>query len=193
MLAGTMVVGEAVATTRTGEPLLEAAVREHARLVYRVAYSILRNHHDAEDATQETFVRALQHVRKLGEIDDIRAWLARIVSRIAVDRRPKPSQLAIDDLGEANGGLEASEIRADEVVLGAQLCALLKPIIAALPAKLRGPLVLSTIEELSPRDVTRVVGINQAAVRSRRFRARQILRAKLALRLEGRHGTWRTD
>ena len=188
MVAETMVVGEAMAT-RTGEQLLEAAVREQARLVYRVAYSILRNHHDAEDATQETFVRALRHVSKLGEIDDIRAWLARIAWRIAVDRRPKLSQLAFDGLGEANRTLQASEIRADEVVLGAQLCALLEPIIAALPAKLQGPLVLSTIEELSPKDVARVLGINQAAVRSRLFRARQILRTKLALRLEGRYGT----
>ncbi len=84
MVAGTMVVG-GVAATRAGEQLLEAAVREHARLVYRVTYSILRNHHDAEDATQETFVRALRYRTKLGEIDDIRAWLARIAWRVAVD------------------------------------------------------------------------------------------------------------
>src|SRR5258708_14447008 len=47
------------------EDALEAAVREHARLVYRIAYSVLRNHHDAEDATQETFVRVLRYARKL--------------------------------------------------------------------------------------------------------------------------------
>ncbi len=44
---------------------LELAVREHARLVYRVAYSVLRDHHDAEDATQETFLRVLRYRRKL--------------------------------------------------------------------------------------------------------------------------------
>jgi DNA-directed RNA polymerase specialized sigma24 family protein len=74
-------------------------------------------------------------------------------------------------------------------VLGTQLSLLLEPMIAALPAKLRDPLVLSTIEELSPRDIARVLGIGEAAVRSRLFWARQILREKLALRLEGRHGT----
>jgi len=42
------------------EDVLESAVREHAKLVYRIAYSVLRNHHDAEDATQETFVRVLR-------------------------------------------------------------------------------------------------------------------------------------
>ena len=38
---------------------LEAVVRQHARFVYQVAYLLLRNHHDAEDSTQETFMRAL--------------------------------------------------------------------------------------------------------------------------------------
>jgi RNA polymerase sigma-70 factor (ECF subfamily) len=41
----------------TNEDVLEAIVHEHARLVYRIAYLVLRNHHDAEDATQETFLR----------------------------------------------------------------------------------------------------------------------------------------
>lgn len=189
VVAATMVVGEAVATTRTSQEPLESAVRDHARLVYRVAYSILRNHQDAEDAVQETFVRALRHAKNLGEIQDVQAWLARIAWRIAVNRRPKTFQVALGDLEQASQELPSSEIRADEVVLGTQLSLLLEPMIAALPAKLRDPLVLSTIEELSPRDIARVLGIGEAAVRSRLFRARQILREKLALRLEGRHGT----
>ena len=52
--------------------------------------------------------------------------------------------------------------------------------IAALPEKLRQPLILSTIEEMSPREVAATLGIDEAAVRSRVFRARQILREKLA-------------
>src|SRR5215468_2316955 len=51
--------------TATNEDALEAAVREHTRLVYRIAYSVSRNHHDAEDATQETFMRVLRYRRKL--------------------------------------------------------------------------------------------------------------------------------
>jgi RNA polymerase sigma-70 factor (ECF subfamily) len=189
VVAATVVVGEAVATTRTSQEALESAVRDHARLVYRVAYSSLRNPHDAEDAVQETFVRALRHVKNLGEIQDVQAWLARIAWRIAVNRRPKTFQVALGDLEQASKELRSSEIRADEVVLGTQLSLLLEPMIAALPDKLRDPLVLSTIEELSPRDIARVLGIGEAPVRSRLFRARQILREKLAVRLEGRHGT----
>jgi hypothetical protein len=50
---------------RTEDDQLELAVREHARLVYRVAYSVLRDHHDAEDATQETFLRVLRYRQRL--------------------------------------------------------------------------------------------------------------------------------
>ena len=193
MAAATMVADEAAARVRTDEELLEAAVREHARLVFRIAYSILRNHHDAEDATQETFARATRHLRKLREIDDLRAWLARVVWRIAVDRRPKTMQIALDELEQSSGELRSEQVAADDLVLGEQLQHLLEPMIASLPVKLRDPLTLSTVEELSPRDISQVLGINEAAVRSRLFRARQILKEKLAGRLTGRlgerHGT----
>jgi len=56
-------------------------------------------------------------------------------------------------------------------------------LIAALPAKLRDPLVLSALEEMSPREVAETLGINEAAVRSRVFRARQMLKEKLAQRM----------
>ena len=59
---------------------LDNTVSAHARFVYRVAYSVLRNHHDAEDAAQETFVRVLKHARELPEVRDRRLWLARLPS-----------------------------------------------------------------------------------------------------------------
>jgi RNA polymerase sigma-70 factor, ECF subfamily len=179
--AGTMLADEAL--RQTGEQLLEGAVHDHLRLIYHVAYSIVRNHHDAEDVTQETFMRALRHVGKLDEIKDMRAWLARIAWRIAVDRKPSSRHVNMDDLEERGEEARSPAVPADEVVLENQLRAMLEPMIASLPMKLRGPLVLSTIEELSPRDVAAMLGINEAVVRSRLFRARTILREKLAARL----------
>src|SRR5262245_49972394 len=68
------------------EDKLESLVREHAGLVFRVAYSVLRDHHDAEDAAQETFLRVLRHRSELGGIREPRAWLARIAFRIALNK-----------------------------------------------------------------------------------------------------------
>src|SRR3954469_24131439 len=81
----------------TNEDAIEAAVREHARLVYRIAYSILRNHHDAEDATQETFVRVMRYRRKLEGVRDPKSWLARIAWRVAVERGKKRPEISLTD------------------------------------------------------------------------------------------------
>jgi RNA polymerase sigma-70 factor (ECF subfamily) len=162
---------------------LEALVREHSRLVYRIAYAVLRAHHDAEDATQETFMRVLRYNSKLAAVDDPKTWLARIAWRVAVDRsrqRSRTREIPLEDPEQPLAEAASSDAPADQTVHGAELGAALEKMIAALPEKLRGPLILSTIEEMSPREVAATLGINEAAVRSRVFRARQILREKLA-------------
>jgi RNA polymerase sigma-70 factor, ECF subfamily len=169
---------------RTNEAI-EALVRQHSRLVYRIAYAVLRSHHDAEDATQETFLRVLRYSAKLADVDDPKTWLARIAWRVAGDRgkrRGRTREIALDDPQNPMAEVASSDAAADSVVHGAQIGSALEKLIAALPDKLRQPLILSTIEEMSPREVAATLGINEAAVRSRVFRARQILREKLAPR-----------
>jgi RNA polymerase sigma-70 factor (ECF subfamily) len=157
--------------------------------VYRIAYSVLRDHHDAEDATQETFLRVLRYRRKLAGIRDPRTWLARIAWRVAVGRRRKPAEASLDDLDQVVSEIRSSAASADEVLLSAEMSRFLGSLIAALPAKLRDPITLSTIDDMSPADIAKVLGIGEAAVRSRLFRARQILREKMTALLEDKHGT----
>jgi len=168
------------------DEVLEGLVREHARLVYRIAYAALRHHHDAEDATQETFLRVLRYSSKLDAVEDPKTWLARIAWRVAVDRNKqhgRRGEIPLGDPGQPPMEVASSETAADDTVHGAQVSAVLEKLIAALPEKLRQPLILSTIDEMSPREVAAVLGINEAAVRSRVFRARQILKEKLAQRM----------
>lgn len=170
---------------RTDE-MLEALVREHSRFVYRIAYAVLRNHPDAEDATQETFVRVLRYSAKLVAVEEPKTWLARIAWRVAIDRgkqRGRRQEVALEDPERPVAEVASSDSRADDLLQGAQIGAVLDRLIAALPEKLREPLILSTVEEMSPRDVAATLGVNEAAVRSRIFRARQILKEKLAQRV----------
>src|SRR5580658_8072332 len=84
----------------TNNAVLEALIREHSRLVYRIAYAVLRRHHDAEDATQETFLRVLRYSRKLAGVADHKTWLARIAWRVAVERnkqRGRKREMPLDD------------------------------------------------------------------------------------------------
>ena len=189
VVAGPVILSEAMAMAQVAENVLEAMVREHARLVYRVAYSVLRNHHDAEDVTQETFARVLRYGKKAGEVRDQKTWLARIAWRVAVDRRKKVSEISLDDATSKVFGLRASIASAEEVVLGSEMSRLLEALITALPEQLRDPLTLSTVQEMSANDIAEVLRIKPAVVRSRLFRAREILREKLAALLRGKYGT----
>ena len=63
---------------------IEALVREHSRLVFRIAYSVVRNHADAEDVVQEVFLRVAKHGG--AGITDPKAWISRIAWRASVDR-----------------------------------------------------------------------------------------------------------
>ena len=173
------------------DAVLEALVREHSRLVYRIAYAVLRAHHEAEDSTQETFMRVLRYNSKLAAVDDPKTWLARIAWRVAVDRsrqRGRIREIPLENPDKPAAELASSDAPADQTVHGAQVSAALEKMIAALPENLRAPLILSTIEEMSPREVAATLGINEAAVRSRVFRARQILREKLAAKSARRRG-----
>jgi RNA polymerase sigma-70 factor (ECF subfamily) len=170
----------------TNNAVLEALIREHSRLVYRIAYAVLRRHHDAEDATQETFMRVLRYSSKLAVVEDPKTWLARIAWRVAVDRsrqRGLTREIPLEDPEKPFEEVASSDAPADDTVHRAQVSAAVEKMIAALPEKLRQPLILSTIEEMSPREVAATLDINEAAVRSRVFRARQILREKLAARM----------
>jgi RNA polymerase sigma-70 factor (ECF subfamily) len=182
MVAGQAIFSETATTVQNQEYALEDMVRQHARLVYRIVYGVLRNHHEAEDATQETFVRVVRYGKKLGKVEDHKSWLARIAWRVAVDRSRQHSrkrEIPLESFDRPFEELASPEMGADEAILGMQVGTQLEKLIAVLPEKLRAPLLLFAIDEMSPREVAATLGINEAAVRSRVFRARQILREKL--------------
>ncbi len=173
----------------TQDDRLELAVRDHARLVYRIAYSVLRNHHDAEDATQETFLRLWRYGKKMPEVREMKSWIARIAWRVAGDRRKKAPDVSLDDVEAVASQLRSLAAGAEAVVLQQEMSGLLEKLIATLPTKLRAPLLLSTVQELSTADIAEVLGISEAGVRSSLFRTRQILRDRLTTLWDGKHGT----
>jgi len=189
VVAGSVILSDAMAAAQSGENALEAAVREHARLVYRIAYSVLRNHHDAEDATQDTFVKVLRYDRKFERVRDRKTWLARIAWRVAVDRRRKRPEITLDELRASVDHLRSAIAAPEDLAITAEMTGLLARLIAGLPGQLRDAVTLSSIHEMTPRDVAQVLEISEAAVRSRLFRARQILKERMSALLEGKHET----
>jgi RNA polymerase sigma-70 factor, ECF subfamily len=151
---------------------LELTVRQHARFVFRVAYGVLRNSHDAEDIVQEVFLRV--HRNGTRGVRDLPAWLATIAFRLAVDRKRKPESLDI-----AEFELPTTAPDAENVAIQRQQIDRVQRMIAALPEDLRYPLVLAALEELNSRQIGEVMGIPESSVRGRILRARRILKEKL--------------
>ena len=106
--AGQVILSESVSTTEAGSEDLETTVREQARLVYKVAYSVLRNHHDAEDVAQETFLRFLRQRKRWAEIRDRRAWLATVAWRVALDWKRIPAEVTLEDAEEVVSKLRSN-------------------------------------------------------------------------------------
>jgi RNA polymerase sigma-70 factor (ECF subfamily) len=164
------------AQRRAEDQALAALVDQYAGALYRVAFSVLRNPSDAEDAVQETFLRVLRHRDSLGEVRDHRVWLIRIVWNIVLDRKRRAkTRPETDDVAELARVLPSKGLSAEERAAAAQHHAQVLACVEQLPAKERQVLMLSAFDELTSVEIAAVLGITESSVRSRIFRARNLM------------------
>ncbi len=158
-------------------------VVRQSRFVFRVAYALLRNSHDAEDVVQETFLK-LYRGGRWEAIENERAFLARAAWRAALDKLPSARRAA----GPLDAELASPGATPEAAMVAADWNAAVHRLVDALPPELRQPLALSTVEDLNSREIAQVMGIAEGTVRTRIMRARRILKQKLAGLMEGRYG-----
>jgi RNA polymerase sigma-70 factor (ECF subfamily) len=148
-------------------------IAENQRRVFQIAYGVLGNAADAEDVAQEAFLRAYQKFDSLREAEKFRAWVNRIVFRLALNRqRSYRRRLARDT------AWQITETQVADGAKDAEQCVMLERLrreIERLPQKLRSVLQLSLVEEMEAADVGAVLGIPAGTVRSRLHTARKIL------------------
>jgi len=158
------------------EATVAALVDQYAGALYRVAFSVLRNPADAEDAVQEAFLRVLRHRDTLNEVRDHRVWLIRIVWNIVLDRKRRAkTRPETDDVEDLARVLPSSGLSAEQAAAAAQHHAHVLACVDQLPTKEREVLQLSAFEELSSVEIAAVLGITESSVRSRLFRARNLM------------------
>jgi len=164
------------ARRRAEDIALAALVDRYAGALYRVAFSVLRNPADAEDAVQEAFLRVLRHRDTLGEVRDHRVWLIRIVWNIVLDRKRRAkTRPETDDVADLARVLPSKGLSAEELAAAAQHHAHVLACVDQLPEKERQVLVLSAFEELTSVEIAAVLDITESSVRSRLFRARNLI------------------
>jgi RNA polymerase sigma-70 factor (ECF subfamily) len=176
-----------------GEPAaFEALMRRYNRTLFRTARAILRDDAEAEDALQEAYIQAFRAIGTFRGEAKLSTWLARVVANEALMRRRKRARRAeIVPLipGSADAELneipdESSAARPEHSAQRSEMRRLLEAQIDSLPDDFRAVFVLRAVEELSVEETAETLGIPQATVRTRLFRARSLLREGLAAKID---------
>jgi RNA polymerase sigma-70 factor (ECF subfamily) len=171
----------------------EKMVARQARFMFQVAFGLLRNRQDAEDAVQEAFLKLYRGEAWL-RMENEKGFLARTVWRVALDHLPKAAERMVDvaEMQLAANGASGVTSRANQAsrtpeqsAVDEDERAVLRRLIDGLPEDLRRPLVLSSVEEMTSREVAEVMGIPEGTVRTRVMRARAELRRRFVAMQEG--------
>jgi RNA polymerase sigma-70 factor (ECF subfamily) len=163
-------------------PSWEEIVRAHSARVYRLAYRLTGNQHDAEDLTQEVFVRVFRSLSSYTP-GTFEGWLHRITTNLFLDGARRRQRIRFeglgDDVAQRLQGSELSPAQAwDERHFDGDIQAALR----ALPPDYRAAVVLCDIEGFSYEEIAATLGVKLGTVRSRIHRGRAQLRAALAHR-----------
>ncbi|HSW46975.1 MAG TPA: sigma-70 family RNA polymerase sigma factor [Phycisphaerae bacterium] len=167
-------------------------VRAYERVAVATAYRLLNNSADAQEVTQDAFLKAYRALSRLKDPRRFGPWLLRIVSNLSLNaRRSRRSGIvALDEqqgLDEAAGGREVanSTTEPDHEAIGRELQARIDVALEQLPEKQRMALVLFTVEEWPQKDIAELLNCSIETVKWNVFRARQRLKEQLGDDLAG--------
>jgi len=166
-------------------PTWEDIVRLHSARVYRLAYRLTGNPHDAEDLTQEVFVRVFRSLSSYTP-GTFEGWLHRITTNLFLDSARRKQRIRFeglaDEMAHRLAGSEPTPAQAfDDSHLDDDVQAALK----ALPPEYRAAVVLCDIEGFSYEEIAATLGVKLGTVRSRIHRGRAQLRSALEHRRPG--------
>jgi RNA polymerase sigma factor (sigma-70 family) len=163
-------------------PSWEEVVRTHSTRVYRLAYRLTGNQHDAEDLTQEVFVRVFRSLSSYTP-GTFEGWLHRITTNLFLDMVRRRSRIRFEGLAEdATERLPGREPSPAQAYHDRHLDADIQTALDALPPEFRAAVVLCDIEGLSYEEIAATLGVKLGTVRSRIHRGRMQLRAALSHR-----------
>jgi RNA polymerase sigma-70 factor (ECF subfamily) len=178
---------------------LEEIWRTHSKQILRVTQRITNNREDAEDALQDSFLRAHVHLHDFDGRSSIGTWLTQIAinsALVILRKRAGAALVSIDSVGtpgaESYGLIPADHAPSPEAqYANLEVQAIVRPAIGTLRPSIRRALELQTLEERSVRGIAESMSISVPAVKSRAFHARAALRQSLQARLSRRSGATR--
>ncbi|ALG29468.1 RNA polymerase subunit sigma [Glutamicibacter halophytocola] len=172
----------AVAAPETTTPTWEQMVHEHGEQVFRLAYRLTGNRHDAEDLSQEAFVRAFKALDGYTP-GTMGGWLHRITTNLFLDQARRKSKIRFDGFADgAEERLPGNVITPERYFEFNNLDVDVQEALRALSPEFRAAIVLCDMEGFSYEEVSRILNVKLGTVRSRIHRGRAMLRDALAHR-----------
>jgi RNA polymerase sigma-70 factor (ECF subfamily) len=163
-------------------PSWDEVVRTHSARVYRLAYRLTGNQHDAEDLTQEVFVRVFRSLSSYTP-GTFEGWIHRITTNLFLDQARRKQRIRFDALADdAHERLSGSEPSPAQLYDDTHLDADVQAALDDLPPEFRAAVVLCDVEGLSYEEISATLGVKLGTVRSRIHRGRAQLRTALAHR-----------
>lgn len=162
-------------------PTWDEVVRRHSARVYRLAYRLTGNPHDAEDLTQDVFVRVFRSLSSYTP-GTFEGWLHRITTNLFLDGVRRKARIRFDALPDDAERLPSSERGPSQVYDDTHLEGDVQAALDALPPDFRAAVVLCDLEGLTYEEIADVLDIKIGTVRSRIHRGRSGLRSALAHR-----------
>jgi RNA polymerase sigma-70 factor (ECF subfamily) len=156
--------------------LLTRWVTEHWDGVYGLAYRLCHNRHEADDLTQESFLKAAMRRETYVAGTNLRAWLLRIVTNCFLDGRRRKRSSGIESPPDDVAAPLASPT---ETMANAELGAALSAAIAELPETARAVFLLRTQEEMPFREIAETIGAGEETARWHMMQARRGLMKRL--------------
>ena len=165
-----------------GVPSWEEIVDRQSDRVYRLAFRLTGNRHDAEDLTQEVFVRVFRSLSTY-EPGTLEGWIHRITTNLFLDQARRRQRIRFDALSDERADRLRSTQPAPETAYADQTFDDdIERALATLPPEFRAAVVLCDVEGLSYDEIATILDAKLGTVRSRIHRGRAMLRAALAHR-----------
>ena len=167
---------------QAGVPTWDEVVERHSDRVYRLAYRLTGNRPDAEDLTQEVFVRVFRSLSTYTP-GTFEGWLHRITTNVFLDQARRKQRIRFDALSDERAArLRSDAADPDTAIADRGFDDDVEQALAALPPDFRAAVVLCDVEGLSYEEIADILGVKLGTVRSRIHRGRNMLRRSLAHR-----------
>ncbi len=177
--AGDQLTGTAAFDAGRAEmPSWAELVEEHADSVYRLAYRLSGNQHDAEDLTQETFMRVFRNLKGY-QPGTFEGWLHRITTNLFLDMVRRRQKIRMEALPEDYERVAGSDLTPEEAFSTANLDPALQRALDGLSPEFRVAVVLCDVVGMSYEEIGETLGVKMGTVRSRIHRGRAQLRESL--------------